>query len=213
MIAPNRIYAQYRDKPKIRQWFNITPTLGAELETAFNDVAHSYDIDDAEGEQLNVIGRIVGIDRSFESQISFEVTTQYGGTNNASTWGGLGAQYQTTGRTISGEVSDAIFKTLIKAKIAKNNSPATLDGVCEALRYITNVDIIRVIDNEDMTFSVSFGQQLDPIAREVFNTFDVVPRPQGVQFSGYTEETEITIYGGRFGWGDSRADYGQFFGV
>ena len=208
--APDRIYAQYRNKSKAVQWYGIVPTLGLEICTAFEAVRTSYDIDMAVGEQLDVIGRIVVIDRSFESSVSWD-SLLWG--QPVAQWGGDNIQWQSTGMTINNEVSDAIFRTLIKAKIAKNNSDATLDGIVEALLYITGAIDIQVVDNEDMTMSVSFGSELDAITRFVLDTFDIVPRPQGVQFLGYTEEPAITQWGGPLGWGDSRAQYGQFFGV
>ena len=208
--APDRIYAQYRNKPNAKAWYSIVPTLGLEICNAFEAVRTSYNIDTAVGAQLDVIGRIVVIDRSYESSVAWD-STMWG--QQSVQWGGAGMQWQSTGQTINNEISDAIFRTLIKAKIAKNNSDATLDGVVEALMYITDATPIRVIDNEDMTMSVSFGSQLDNITRFVLDTFDIVPRPQGVEFLGYTEEPAITQWGGRYGWGDTRAQFGQFFGA
>lgn len=208
-----RIYAQYADKPKAVAWFNIVPDIADELSIAFESIRNSYDIDNNEGEQLNVIGRIVGIDRSFESQVIYDVDTYFGADNDASQFGGIDSQFETVGASISNDVSDAIFRVLIKAKIAKNNSDATLDGVVHALSYITSSSPINVIDNEDMTFSVSFGTTLTDIEKFVFDTFDIVPRPQGVKFLGYVDEETITQFGGSFDWGDTRANFGLYFGV
>lgn len=212
-FAPDRIYAQYRNKSKAVQWYGIVPTLADEICNAYEDVRNSYDIDSAMGEQLDVIGKLVVIDRSFESQIVFPVLTEFGADVLEAQFGGDDAQFQSAGTTITNEVSDVIFRTLIKAKIAKNNSISTLDDIVEALKYITSVNDIHVIDNEDMTFSVSFGEQLTDTERFVFSTFDVVPRPQGVQFLGFVEETEVTQFGGQFSFGDSRANFGLFFGA
>jgi hypothetical protein len=121
--------------------------------------------------------------------------------------------FNSTGEILSQEVSDAIFKLLIKAKIAKNNNEATLDGIVSAISFITNVSSVKVIDHEDMTFSVSFGSELNSAERLVFDLFDILPRPQGVKFLGYTEETALTQFGGSFEWGDSRATFGQYFGA
>lgn len=208
--APDRIYAQYRNKPKAKAWYGIVPTLGLEICTAFEQIRTSYDVDEAEGEQLDVIGRIVVIDRSYESSLDWD-SLLWG--QPVAQWGGTNIQWESTGQAVNDTVSDAIFRTLIKAKIAKNNSDATLDGIVDALLYITNAAPIRVVDNEDMTMSVSFGSELDDITRFVLNTFDIVPRPQGVEFLGYIEEPAVTQWGGRYGFGDSRAQYGQFFGV
>lgn len=210
---PNRIYAQYRDKPKAVAWYNIVPSLADEIESAYEAVRMSYDIDAAVGQQLDVIGRIVVIDRGFESFVAFEPDTYFGADNDESQFGGISAQFQSVGGVLTQQVSDAIFRTLIRCKIARNNSDATLDDIATALEFITGSDDIRVVDNEDMSFSVSFGSELTDIQRLVFSTFDVLPRPQGVRFLGYVEESAITQFGGAFGWGDSRATFGQYFGV
>lgn len=212
-MSNNRVYAQYADKPKAVKWFNIVPDIADELLGAFESVRGSYDIDKADGEQLDVIGRIVVIDRSFESQVFFDVDTYFGADNDAAQFGGIDSQFKTVGKSISNTVSDSIFRVLIKAKIAKNNSDATLDGVVHALSYITGSSPIQVIDNEDMTFSVSFGTTLTDIEKFVFDTFDIVPRPQGVKFLGYVDEETVTQFGGSFGWGDTRANFGLYFGV
>jgi hypothetical protein len=210
---PNRIYAQYRDKPKAKAWYEILPSLSDEIETAYEAVRKSYDIDNSSGQALDVIGRIVVIDRGFESFVFFVPDTVFGSTSSESQFGGLNAMFNSTGEILSQEVSDAIFKLLIKAKIAKNNNEATLDGIVSAISFITNVSSVKVIDHEDMTFSVSFGSELNSAERLVFDLFDILPRPQGVKFLGYTEETALTQFGGSFEWGDSRATFGQYFGA
>lgn len=210
---PNRIYAQYADKPKAVAWYNITPTMAQPLFDTFDAVRMSYDIDTAVGAQLDVIGRIVVIDRGFESFVVFDPDTYFGGSGDACQFGGIDSQFESTGSVLSQEVSDAIFRVLIRAKIAKNNNDATLDGIASALSFITESSPIRVVDNENMAMSVSFGSELTDIERFVFNTFDVVPRPQGVRFLGYVEETAITQFGGAFGFGDTRASFGFYFGA
>ena len=208
-----RIYAQYRDKPKAVAWYNIVPSLGGQIADVYEQIRTSYNIDTASSDELDTIGRIVVIDRSYESSVTFNPDTFFGGDTLNTQFGGSDAQFETTGSTVTNEISDAIYRVLIKAKIAKNNSDATLDGVVKALSYITNINPVSVVDNEDMTFSVSFGSELSDIERFVFNTFDILPRPQGVQFLGYTEETAITQFGGQFGFGDTRATFGQYFGA
>lgn len=210
---PNRIYAQYADKPKAVAWYGITPTMLEQLDLAAEAVRTSYDIDAAVGAQLDVIGRIVVIDRGFESFVVFDPDTYFGGPGDACQFGGIDSQFESVGDVLSQEVSDTIFRVLIRAKIAKNNSDATLDGIASALSFITESSPIRVVDNENMTMSVSFGSELTDIERFVFNTFDVVPRPQGVRFLGYVEETAITQFGGAFSFGDTRASFGFYFGA
>lgn len=213
MSSNKRIYAQYADKPKAVSWFNITPTLSDEIAAVYDDVRSSYDIDQAVGEQLDVIGRIVVLDRGFESFVIVDNVTVFGADNDESQFGGVGSQFEQITGGISGSTSDAIFRILIKSKIAKNNSDATLDGIVKALSYITSSTLITVVDNEDMTMSIAFGTELSELERFVFNTFDVVPRPQGVRLLGYVEVPTITRWGGVRRWGNPQARYKQYVGA
>lgn len=145
----SRVYAQYRDKPKAVAWYNIVPTLASQIETAFNDVRYSYDIDTNEGQALDVIGNIVDISRV--------------------------------------DANDEVFRLLLRAKIAKNNSDATLDSIVTAVQFVTGIQDVSVNDREDMTFTVEFANPLTEQQRNIFNQYDLLPRPQGVNFLGFVE--------------------------
>mgnify|MGYP000521868159 CR=1 FL=1 len=211
-IAPNRIYGQYRGdvRPKLKRWYDITRVLGCELSSVAEEIRYSYDIDNATSFELNVLGRIVGISRSFESSVNLNPSA-FGKTT--SQFGGQITQFGASTLVNSQELSNEIYRILIRAKIAKNTSEATLDGIISALNYIVPSPNTIIIDNEDMTFSVSFDTTLTEVQRFVLNTFDIIPRPQGVEFLGYVEEPGITEFGGSFGWGDPRAQFSFTFGV
>lgn len=145
----SRVYAQYRDKPKAVAWYNIVPTLASQIETAFNDVRYSYDIDTNEGQALDVIGNIVDISRV--------------------------------------DANDEVYRLLLRAKIAKNNSDATLDSIVTAVQFVTGIQDVSVNDREDMTFTVEFADPLTEQQRNIFNQYDLLPRPQGVNFLGFVE--------------------------
>lgn len=207
---PNRIYSQYRDKLKAVAWYNIIPTIADDIFNAVEQTQLSYDIDGATSYELDTIGIIVGASRSFESQVTFE-TNDFGEVGVQ--FGGLDIQFQTAGQNITQEVSDEIFKILIKAKISKNNNDGTIDGMLGALEFIIPDNISRIIDNDDMSFSVSFGEQLSSLQVMILNNFDILPRPQGVEFLGYVDETNLTQFGGNNSFGDDRAQFGLYFGV
>lgn len=67
MTTPNRIYAQYGDKPKAVAWYAITPTIAQQITTAAAQVRVTYDIDTQEGVQLDVIGNILKAPRGILS--------------------------------------------------------------------------------------------------------------------------------------------------
>jgi hypothetical protein len=209
-IVPDRIYGEYRGdtRPKALAWYEITRILGCQLAVSADDIRYSYDIDTATTYELDVIGRIVSISRGYESELQNEPTS-FG----VGQFGGQIDQFGAASIATNQDVNNQIYRMLIRAKITKNNSAATLDDIVTALNYIVPIPNTQVIDGEDMTFSVSFGAPLNDLQRFVLDTFDIIPRPQGVRFSGYVEETAITTFGGQYGWGDQHAQFGQYFGV
>lgn len=210
MTTPDRIYAQYRNKPKAVAWYRITPEIAGQFETVYNSIRLSYDIDHATFDQLDVLGRIVVIDRSYEANIKFDAC-DWGGSKIQ--FGGKKNQFRSPTGITNAAVSDEIFRKLIKAKIAKNNSDATIDSIITALEFITGDTQITVNDPEDMTFSVTFGKKLSDIDRTLLTSFNIVPKPQGVRFSGFTESLAVTYFGGQYGWGNQYAQFGQYFGA
>ncbi len=189
-ISPDRIYAQYRDKPKAVAWYNIVPTQAAQIETVLNDIRFSYDIDTNEGEQLNVIGRVVDISRQYRNKFE-QFTPPF---------------------IVDGAVDDEVYRLLIKSKILKNNSDATLDTIVDSIQFISDATNARVLDHRDMSFSLIFQNELTDKERYILNVFDIVPHPQGVRFRGFVEEGNVAQYGSGVQYNDG-TQYGRYFGA
>lgn len=199
--AVDRIYGQYRSKPKAVSWFNIIPTVGNEICAAYEQIRTSYSIDLMSGANLDTIGEIVQIGRGFESLVEM-IPNQFGGDNDQ--FGDQNVQFSSADGAVSNEVNDQIYRLLIKAKIVKNNSEAQIDDVIKAALFITGVNA-QVVDNEDMSFSLVFNGQLDDITRIALTLFDVIPRPQGVEFVGFTESvvTPSSPWFDNYFWNDN----------
>lgn len=187
----NRIYAQYRNSPKLKQWLDIVPSMTNDLLDVAEQVRKSYDIDNATSYELDVIGRIVAQPRDFESYVTVDYLSL--GNVNANLGGSL-AQLKPASNKVSQEVSDDIYRILIKSKIAKNASNATIEEVLESIVFITGVEPAGITEG-DMSFGVNFGEALPAIAKFLLDNFDVLPKPQGVRFLGYTQEPFITRLG------------------
>jgi len=61
----NRVYYQYRQQPKAVAWLEITETIANGAAAEFQEINDTLNIDTQEGVNLDVIGRIVGIDRQY----------------------------------------------------------------------------------------------------------------------------------------------------
>lgn len=174
----NRTYVQYKDKPLAVAWYGITPTLALELSDVYELVRVSYDIDVANIAQLDMIGRIVVIDKPYNSVNDIET-----------------------------------YRALLKSKIAKNTSDATIDGIIGAMQFIVPNNVVTVSDFEDMSMDVAFNAVLTDKQIEIMNNFNLVPKPQGVRFRGYAVLPQSTIYGSELAqYGDDDDQYGFYFG-
>jgi hypothetical protein len=153
--ATYRIYQQYKNAPKLLQWILTLPDIvQTDISAQLEKVRRMLDIDTAEGEQLNICGRIAGYRKR-------PVGRFYPGCAVA-------------------EVDDSLYRKMIKAKICKNNGIATIDDVKAAADYILDVSA-TVLDAQDMTMRLVWHEDTVSIAvQQLVEEYDLIPRPQGV---------------------------------
>ena len=72
MAIPDRIYAQYATMPKAVAWYNITPTIALQIQTASEQVRATYDIDSQSGVQLDIIGVILNASRGVQTDDEYK---------------------------------------------------------------------------------------------------------------------------------------------
>lgn len=213
MNIPDRIYAQYRDKPKAVDWYSIARKLGGSLEDAAEAVRKSYDIDTAVGEQLNVIGRIVVAPRSFVGSIPmnpalFDLT-------DGDEFGDDGAMFSALTIDQDGQLSDELYRLVIRAKIVKNNGDATIENILDGMNFLLpQAEVLRVTDGEDMSFSIEFYGQITNLERFALLNAGLVPKPQAVRFNGFLEGFDMVEFGDMDAeFGDEDSEFAGFIGV
>lgn len=213
MNIPDRIYAQYQGKPKAMDWYAIARKLGGSLEAAAQAVRKSYDIDNSEGEQLNVIGRIVVAPRSFVGAIPmnpglFDLT-------DGDEFGDDGAMFSSLTIDQDGQLSDELYRLVIKAKIVKNNGDATIENILDGMNFLLpKAQVLRVTDGEDMSFSIEFYGQITNLERFALLNTGLVPKPQAVQFNGFLEGFDMVEFGDMDAeFGDEDAEFVGFIGA
>lgn len=213
MNIPDRIYAQYRDKPKAVAWYEIARKLGGSIEAAAQAVRKSYDIDTAVGEQLNVIGRIVVAPRSFVGSIPmnpalFDLT-------DGDEFGDDGAMFSALMIDKDGQLSDDLYRLVIKAKIIKNNGDATIESILDGMNFLLpRADVLRVTDGEDMSLSIEFYGQITSLERYALLNAGLVPKPQAVRFNGFLEGFGMVEFGDIDAeFGDEDAEFAGYIGA
>lgn len=191
-LVPDRIYAEYRDKPKFVEWMEITRNLGRPLDRVFEKISLSYDIDNASGELLNIIGRIVGIDRNFINKIELD-QVQFG--EEDSEFGASDCFFSSDSVANDSLMSDGLFRLIIKAKILKNNRDATIEDIIEQMVLLVGVDFLKINNPENMTFSIEFAGNITPLQRYALFNENIIQIPQGVLFNGFTEINDYVEFG------------------
>lgn len=187
MKIPDRIYAQYRNKPKAKAWYNITSDLGESIADAAQDVRRSYNIASGRGEQLDVVGRIVVIPREYIQTIKIAVP-QFN-PDGKHQFGPQGAQFSTPDfKNTESELADSFYRLVILAKIMRNTGDATIESIVAGLNIMLGEqDIVQLTDNEDMTFDLHFLRPLTDIERSVITQLNIIQKPAGVKIRNITE--------------------------
>lgn len=177
----DRLIAQYRASPNfiaeisavIGQVYNPLDSLGQ----AIRRMEHFFDIDQAGGEWLRIIGVIVGQKRTvfsfFGDYFGFDGNPISDPFNTGVFWDG---QTPTSGDYV---LSDADYRRFIKAKIVRNHSSGTIPDFIAGMAFIFPTAVVSVIDNMDMTASISITGVTAAEANLIEGS-DILPRPAGV---------------------------------
>lgn len=180
---PDRVYAQYADKPKARAWLEMTRSAADELAAGIQAVRESLDLDKATGESLEMIGRIVVVDRiRKEVLLNPGVFADPDGTNAGNTTQGF-AEWSTY---TDQELSDEMLRLAIRAKIIKNTANPTADELLAAFQFLfPSGNVFRLFNHHDMSFTVEYIGVLSPLEQWLIDLEDFIPTPQGVRLRGF----------------------------
>ena len=182
----DRIYAQYRTKPKAVRWLKITKNLADRLFSPVWAVRNSYDIDSVRGELLNVIGRIVVAGRNFTALPElfpglFDLT-------DGAEFGDDDAMFSELSVAQDGVMADDLYRLVIKSKIAKNNGDATIESILDAVSFLLpKATDLRLVDNDDDDFYIEYKGEMTNLEKWALTNNDLVPRPLGITFTGFVE--------------------------
>lgn len=209
--VPQRAYSQYRDKPKFMDWLSIARRMGGSIDSAAQAVRKSYDIDTAQGEQLDVLGRIVVFPRDFIGQLDMQ-TAEFDLSDGAEC-GDSDAIFSESSVSNDATMSDDLYRLAIKAKIMKNNGDATIESIIQAVVFLVNPDFLRVNDIENMSFAIEFAGNITQIQRWALFNADLIQIPQGVLFLGFQELSEVVEFDNSdYEFGDDEAMFSDFKG-
>lgn len=209
----SRIYAQYRNKSKAVRWYEIVKTLATGIASAADYMRVSYDINSATGEQLDILGRIVVVPRDYLGYVA--LNPGLFSEPDGAEFGDVNAMFSALSIDQDSQMSDDFYRLVIKSKIIKNNSGATIEDVLRNINFLLpNAKVLRVVDNEDMSFSVEFYGNITELERWALLNANLIPKPQGVKFNGFLEALGYVQFGDDSKeFGDITTQFIGFIGV
>lgn len=177
--ARKLVTAQFENKDVFDRYVQLLLAGKPELSTVFKQVMQERSLDSAVGEQLNVIGRIVGQDRQlFDSAIIYYFG--FNGAVGASPYGTV-AEEETSGFWKSLDdpllgvrsLTDAEYRTLIKIKIIKNTSNADITSFTDAVRLLFGTEEVTYQEN-NATITLNIGRDYNNQTESIFPGLDEV---------------------------------------
>lgn len=177
--AKSRIINEYRNKQRMVDWLTMTPVIANQnLESPLDRIYRSYDVETVIGEELDIIGRIVGVPRPILRAAEFDV---FGYLGNDSYTNYNISPYIGDGEAIDAPLNNDLYRKLIKAKIARNISDGTADSIIQLLEIIIGVKVTALVSNVDKSFDIGVASKLDNTTLYLIENFDIIPRPQGAR--------------------------------
>lgn len=166
---------QFKYKTIWNKYLQLEALNRSELQEVFKTLLQQRSIDEAVGEQLDVIGRIVGQPRTL---ISFDIYNFFAFKNylNGDTYGDLtdpskGGVFYSEGSPTGGNLTldDASYRLFIKSKILKNKTASTPEELLLFLSYVFGNDTPIFIVEGGAHLKIFFGTELSTLEKNLLN--------------------------------------------
>ncbi len=153
------ITSQYKGSVNFMATVDMLLQKMSDVEAVLGVMDREFDIDHAVGDQLDIIGEIIGVSRTVEFQPS----------------GG-----------ISPILNNETYRTLLKAQIIQNSWDGLLPSLYDAWKTVFPGGKIVVNDVQNMSAVITVQGTFSSIIVDLINNGYIVPRPQGVLYTyGY----------------------------
>ncbi|WP_393950389.1 DUF2612 domain-containing protein [Kluyvera intermedia] len=194
-------------KPRYLSHIDLTTRPFIDVSTALNGLVEAFDIENAIGSQLDILGEWIGLSRVVRQPIrdvyfSFDLDGLGFGQG---TW--QGPYDPDEGYTT---LSDDTYRLILKAKIAINSWDGQNDSLPAILDMATAGSGLRmqIVDNQDMTISIRFFPDTDitDVSLEILAVIRqgyLTVKAAGV----YAGEIEVPSAGSRFFGFDIENEY------
>jgi hypothetical protein len=154
--------------PKLLLWLEALLGPLIDAGTCASLINSSFDIEAAYGDQLDVLGVILGQSRTVNFQPS---------------------------DGSSPTLDDTYYRTVLKAKVARNQWSGQLSELETLWANLFSDGAVVVVDNQNMTMSLTVAGSMSLLTQELIENGYIVPRPEGVEITYYYYGASIPLFG------------------
>jgi hypothetical protein len=148
--------SEYQNSTKLLAWLAAPLSILNDVTACLAAFDEAFDLDEAIGPQLDILGEIIGAQRLVPFQPS----------------GG-----------VSPLLDDPTYLIYLKARIAQNQWTGTIDSLQAIWRTLFPGGTIVIEDNQNMTVNIILAGAFTSILQDLITHGLIVPRPQGVLYN------------------------------
>jgi hypothetical protein len=175
------ITSKHQNKPKYAATLTAILQPFVETQTLLLSMPLKYDLDTAEGVQLDAVGLWIGLSR----YVASELPNTYFSFDDADLGFDLGnwkGRFDPSGGVV--RLDDFNYRLLLRAKIAANNWDGTMQGAFDGLTQVFAAMGATVVieDNQDMTMTIAITGALPTAVIRAILAEGYLPfKPEGVR--------------------------------
>lgn len=149
----NLITSEHRDKPNFISWLSSGLNLIDDVNIVLNTYDTEFDIDNAIGAQLDILGKIIGVNRIVNFQPS---------------------------NGVSPVLDDDTYRFVLKAQILSNQWDGTNENLIDLWSTLFPDNPIIINDKQDMTMEIFLFGLNSSIEQDLINNGYIIPQPMGI---------------------------------
>lgn len=209
---------QYADKPNALAQIELTIKKLEETYDLALSLEQAFDLDQAEGKQLDTLGKIVGINRSVP--IAVIPKNYFGFEGHDDAWPmddkftsvvSYPMKNKFEIHFSTNDLNDYTYRFFMKAQIIKNHAKGTMIdennlSIQNAIDYLFDNKAF-VVDNKNMSMNIYINNTFDFNMVQYIEQLDLIPRPQGVRYRSIISYVD----GNTFGFNPSDTGFGDKF--
>ncbi len=189
-IYKQRLLQQFKSSENLIAFIDALIEDQGDLEKVLEQLLTERAINTAIGQQLDIIGEIVGQPRDILDLSGLEFFAYQGAAGDINGYGTItdskiGARYKSTFEEIGTirALGDEEYRIFIKARIFKNIGSITTENLIDALQFMFGEDtIVSIVEDGNANVTLTVIADIPVPTAQLLSTNNAIPKPAGVSY-------------------------------